>query len=91
MGSYAAPFFINLFSYFYESKWMNELKTDESKWMNQLKRNDLIKVRKLWNIFTLENLILIMIDNYPDIIIHVRLCVLHTNLIKCKTLKRSVK
>ena len=51
MGSYAAPFFTNLFLYFYESKWMNELKTDESKWMNQLKRNDLIKVRKLWNTF----------------------------------------
>ena len=40
MGSYPAPFFSNLFLYFYESKWMNELK-----------KNDLIKARKLCNIF----------------------------------------
>ena len=36
MGSDPAPFFANLFLYFYESKWMNELK-----------KNDLIKARKL--------------------------------------------
>ena len=40
MGSDPAPFFANLFLYFYESKWMNELK-----------KNDLIKARKLCNIF----------------------------------------
>ena len=40
MGSNPAPFFANLFLYFYESKWMNELK-----------KNDLIKARKLCNIF----------------------------------------
>ena len=40
MGSDSAPFFANLFLYFYESKWMNELK-----------KNDLIKARKLCNIF----------------------------------------
>ena len=40
MGSDPAPFFTNLFLYFYESKWMNELK-----------KNDLIKARKLCNIF----------------------------------------
>ena len=40
MGSDPAPFFANLFLYFYESKWMNELK-----------KNDLIKARKLYNIF----------------------------------------
>ena len=40
MGSGPAPFFANLFLYFYESKWMNELK-----------KNDLIKARKLCNIF----------------------------------------
>ena len=33
-------FFANLFLYFYESKWMNELQ-----------KNDLIKARKLCNIF----------------------------------------
>ena len=37
MGSDPAPFFANLFVYFYESKWMNELK-----------KNDLIKARKLF-------------------------------------------
>ena len=35
-----APFFANLFLYFYESKWMNELK-----------KSDPIKARKLCNIF----------------------------------------
>ena len=40
MGSDPAPFFANLFLYFYESKWMNELK-----------KNDLIKARKRCNIF----------------------------------------
>ena len=40
MESDPAPFFANLFLYFYESKWMNELK-----------KNDLIKARKLCNIF----------------------------------------
>ena len=40
MGSDPAPFFANLFLYFYESKWINELK-----------KNDLIKARKLCNIF----------------------------------------
>ena len=40
MGSDPAPFFANLFLYFYESKWMNKLK-----------KNDLIKARKLCNIF----------------------------------------
>ena len=40
MGSDPAPFFANLFLYLYKSKWMNELK-----------KNDLIKVRKLCNIF----------------------------------------
>ena len=40
MGSDSAPFFANLFLYFYESKWMNELK-----------KNDPIKARKLYNIF----------------------------------------
>ena len=40
MGSDPAPFFANLYLYFYESKWMNELK-----------KNDLIKARKLCNIF----------------------------------------
>ena len=40
MRSDPAPFFANLFLYFYKSKWMNELK-----------KNDLIKARKLCNIF----------------------------------------
>ena len=40
MGSDLAPFFANLFLYFYESKWMNELK-----------KNDLIEPKKLCNIF----------------------------------------
>ena len=40
MGSDAAPLFANLVLYFYESKWMKELK-----------KNDLIKTRKLSNIF----------------------------------------
>ena len=40
MGSDPASFVANLFLYFYESKWMNELK-----------KNDLIKARKLCNIF----------------------------------------
>ena len=40
MGSGPAPFFANLFLYFYESKWMNELQ-----------KNDLTKARKLCNIF----------------------------------------
>ena len=40
MGSDPVPFFANLFLYFYESKWMKELK-----------KNDLIKARKLGNIF----------------------------------------
>ena len=40
MDSDPAPFFANLFLYFYESKRMNELK-----------KNDLIKARKLCNIF----------------------------------------
>ena len=40
MGSDHASFFDNLFLYFYESKWMNELK-----------KNDLIEARKLCNIF----------------------------------------
>ena len=41
VGSDPAPFFANYFLYFYESKWMNELK-----------KNDLIKARKLRNIFS---------------------------------------
>ena len=40
MGSDPAPFFANLFLYYYESKWMNELK-----------KKDLIRARKLCNIF----------------------------------------
>ena len=40
MGSDAASFFANLFLHFYESKWMNEIK-----------KSDLIKTRKLSNIF----------------------------------------
>ena len=40
MGSDPAPFFANLFLYFYEDKWMDSLK-----------RNDLIRARKLCNIF----------------------------------------
>ena len=40
MGSDPASFFANLFLYFYEKKWMNDLK-----------KNDLIKARKLCNIF----------------------------------------
>ena len=40
IGSDPAPFFVDLFLYFYESKWINELK-----------KNDLIKARKLCNIF----------------------------------------
>ena len=40
MGSGPAPFFANLFLYFYESKSMRELK-----------KNDLIKARELCNIF----------------------------------------
>ena len=40
MGSDPAPFFANLFLYFYESKWVNELK-----------KNGLIKARKICNIF----------------------------------------
>ena len=39
MGSDPAPFFANLFLYYYESRWMNELK-----------KKDLIRVRKLYNI-----------------------------------------
>ena len=39
MGSDPAPFFANVFLYFYESTWMDELK------------NDLMKARKLCNIF----------------------------------------
>ena len=42
MESDPAPFFANLFLYFFESKWTNELK-----------KNDLIKARKLYNIFRL--------------------------------------
>ena len=41
MGSDPATFFASLFLYFYESKWMNELK-----------KNGLIKARKLCNIFS---------------------------------------
>ena len=44
MGSDPAPFFANLFLYFYETKWMNELR-----------KNDLIKARKLCNIFRFIN------------------------------------
>ena len=40
MGSDPAPFFANLFLYYYESKWINEIK-----------RTDLIRARKLCNIF----------------------------------------
>ena len=40
MGSDPAPFFANLFLYFYESKWMESLK-----------KNDLIRARKLCNVF----------------------------------------
>ena len=40
MGPDPVPFFANLFLYFYEGKWMNELK-----------KNDLIRARKLCNIF----------------------------------------
>ena len=39
-GSEPAPFFVNLFIYFYESKGINEIKN-----------KDLIKARKLCNIF----------------------------------------
>ena len=38
----SSSFFANLFLYFYETKWMNKLKK---------KKNDLIKARKLCNIF----------------------------------------
>ena len=44
MGSDPAPFFANLFLYFYETKWMNELR-----------KNGLIKARKLCNIFRFIN------------------------------------
>ena len=45
MGSAPAPlFFANLFLYF-----------DESKWRNELKKNDLIKARKPCNIFRFIN------------------------------------
>ena len=40
MGSDPAPFFANLFLYYYESKWMN-----------LIKKNDLIRARKLCNMF----------------------------------------
>ena len=40
MGFDPASFFANLFLYFYQIKWMNKLK-----------KNDLIKARKLSNIF----------------------------------------
>ena len=40
MGSDPAPFFANLFLYYFESEWMNDLK-----------KNDLILARKLSNIF----------------------------------------
>ena len=40
MGSDPAPFFANLFLYYYESRWMNELK-----------KKDLIRARKVCNIF----------------------------------------
>ena len=40
MGSDPAPFFANLFLYYYENKWMKDLK-----------RKDLIKARKLCNLF----------------------------------------
>ena len=40
MGSDPAPFFSNLFLYYYESRWINELK-----------KKDLIRDRKLFNIF----------------------------------------
>lgn len=40
MGSDPAPFFANLFLYHYESKWVNTIK-----------KNDLIRARKLCNIF----------------------------------------
>ena len=40
MGSDPVPFFANFFLYYYESKWMNELK-----------KKDLIRARKLCNIF----------------------------------------
>ena len=40
MWSDPAPFFAKLFLYYYESKWMNELK-----------KKDLIRSRKLCNIF----------------------------------------
>ena len=40
MGSDPAPFFANLFLYYYESQWMNELK-----------KKDLIRARKLCSIF----------------------------------------
>ena len=40
MGSDPAPFFANLFLYFYEKKWITELK-----------KRDLLKARKLGNIF----------------------------------------
>ena len=40
MGSEPAPFFANLFLYYYESTWMNELK-----------KKDLIRAMKLCNVF----------------------------------------
>ena len=45
MGSDLAPFFANLFLYFYERKWMNKLK-----------KNDLIKARNLCNILGLSTI-----------------------------------
>ena len=40
MGSDPAPFFANLFLYYYEREWVNSIK-----------KNDIIKARKLCNIF----------------------------------------
>ena len=52
MGSDPAPFFANLFLYYYESKWINEIK-----------RNDLIRARKLCNIFGFIDNLNIFNDN----------------------------
>ena len=56
MWSDPTPFFAKLFLFFYESKWMNELK-----------KNDLIKARKLFNMFRfiddLNSTLSIMVQN----------------------------
>ena len=44
MGSDPAPFFANLFLYFYESKWMDSLK-----------KNDLIRARKIYSVLLMTS------------------------------------